>query len=87
VSNHPPTPALADLVEIRWSDIVTDDAWGDDEGPLHPVESLTVGYLLEETPTMIVIASSYDFRAETWGTKHSFPKNPPEITTIREAKK
>ena len=76
------TPENTPIVRVNWSDIVTVDNWGEDDETVQPIESLTIGYLLEDTPTMVVVAASYDYRAERWGTKHAFPKTPPEIVVI-----
>jgi len=81
------TPKTADLVNIDWEDIKFDDSWGEDEDPLNPVEAITVGYLISETPQAIVIGSSYDYQSERWGSRHVFSKAVPKITIIKKGKK
>ena len=71
------TPETAKLVRINWQDILFEDSWNDDQEPVQPVECMTVGFLIEDTPTMITVAGSYDYRAEQWATIHSFPKGKP----------
>ena len=79
------TPTNTPIVVVSWSDILFDDSWGDDDGePVQPVESATVGYLLEDSPTVTVVASSYDYRSERWASIHAFPKALPEITIIKD---
>lgn len=76
------TPETAKLVRVDWEDIYFADNWGEDDEDVQPVESTTVGYLLEETPTMIVLGSSYDWRAGRWGTVHAISKMEPRVTEI-----
>ena len=78
------TPQTATLVQVDWSDIVADDNWDGGEGLIQPVEAVTVGWLIDESPTMVTIASSYDYRAQQWASLHTFPKTPPQITKIKE---
>ena len=77
-------PGNTPIIVVSWQDIVFNDVWGEDDDTVQPIESATVGYLLEDSPTVIVIASSYDFRAERWGSVHAFPKSPPEIVMIKD---
>ncbi len=79
-------PHNTPIVTVHWSDIVSEDNWGQDDEVTQPIECVTVGWLLEETPTMIIVGSSYDFREDRWGSKHAFPKNPPEISTVKEGR-
>jgi hypothetical protein len=74
------TPATAPLVRVDWEDICFADSWNDSEADsLQPVEASTVGWLLYEDETRIIIASSYNWREETWGTVHTLPKSPPTV--------
>lgn len=78
------TPETARLVRVDWEDIYFADNWseGDDENDVQPVESTTVGYLLQETPTMVVIGSSYDWKRGQWGTVHAISKAGPRVADI-----
>jgi len=78
------TPENTPIVRINWRDIVTVDNWGDDDEVAQPIECVTIGYLIGETATDITVAASYDYREERWGTKHSFPKTPPEMVMIKD---
>lgn len=78
------TPTNTPIVKVAWADIMFIDNWGEDDETVQPVESATVGYLLEDSATVIVIASSYDYRAERWGSIHAFPKFQPELTVIKD---
>lgn len=77
------TPQNAKIVTVDWEDIVFSDKWSGDEEDTQPVEVITLGWLLEETPTMLVVAGSYNYREEQWATVHSFSKKAPAITVIR----
>ena len=77
-------PGNTPIVKVQWQDIMFLDNWGDEDETVQPVESATVGYLLEDSPTLVVIASSYDYRAERWASIHAFPKSPPEIAVIKD---
>lgn len=76
------TPDTAKYVRVDWQDIKLVDNWGADEEIVQPVESVTAGWLLEDSETMVVIASSYDYRDERWGTVHAIPKCPPEVKVM-----
>ena len=78
-------PNCVRLVRVDWEDIVFMDNWNDDE-TVQPQESTTVGYLLDETPTMIVIGGSYNWRDATWGTIHAISKAKPRITVLKGEK-
>lgn len=75
------TPDTAPLVRVDWEDIYMSDNWHENE-TVQPVESTTVGYLLLDTPSMIVVASSYDWRNEQWGTVHAISKATPSISML-----
>ena len=77
-------PGNTPIVKVAWSDIQFLDNWGEDDEVVQPVESATVGYLLEDTATVVVVASSYDYRAERWASIHAFPKAIPEVTVIKD---
>ena len=78
-------PDNTPIVVIGWSDIVFDDQWEENpEDAVQPVESVTVGYLLEDSATMVVVASSYDYRADRWASIHAFPKRIPDVTIIKD---
>lgn len=80
-------PSTASLVRVDWEDICFSDSWNDEDGEdLQPVESTTVGYLLLETPTRLVIGSSYNWRERRWGTVHTFSKAVPMVTSLSEPK-
>ena len=81
------TPENSELVTVTWEDILTEDNWGIEEATVQPVECITVGWLLQDTPSMIVVGSSFDYRAGTFGTIHAFPKVEPKITVIKKGKK
>ena len=81
------TPETAPLVRIDWEDIKFDDSWGEDEEALNPVESMTVGYLLDDTASSITIGSSYDYQSNRWGSRHTFSKVEPKITVIKKGRK
>ncbi len=72
---------------VKWEDIYTCDNWGEGDETVQPVECMTVGFLLEETKSMVVIGSSYDYRSERFGTIHAFPKTKPEVILIKEVRK
>jgi hypothetical protein len=51
------------IVRIRWLDICTSNDWesADKGAELSPADCVTVGYLLKETPDVIVVASTWTF--------------------------
>lgn len=79
------TPNTAKLVRVDWEDIYFSDNWGEDEDDaVYPKESTTLGYLLKDTPTYIVVGSSYDWQAGQWGTIHAISKQAPDVSVIGE---
>jgi hypothetical protein len=78
------TPKTQPIVIVNWEDIVFDDNWNGEEENPQPVEISTVGWLLYENSTMIVVASTYNWREEQWGTVHAFPKSEPDVSIICE---
>jgi hypothetical protein len=75
------TPLTADPVIIHWEDIVGVDNWNDSE-TVQPVECVTLGWLLEDSATMIVVASTYNYRDNEWATMHAFPKTDPRVEVV-----
>lgn len=78
------TPETARLVRVDWEDIYFSDNWSDDEA-VQPVESTTVGYLIHETPTVVVVAGSYDWRNGQWGTVHAIPRGEISVSDLGAA--
>ena len=74
-------PKNTPKVLIEWEDIHYGDRWNDDD-EVQPVESLSLGWLLEETEAMIVVASSYAWREQHWGGLTAFSKIPPRVTRL-----
>lgn len=75
------TPATAKKVQVNWEDIYFSDNWNEDE-PVQPIESSTLGWLLEETDTMIIVAGSYDWRNSQWATIHAISKVAPQVVFV-----
>jgi hypothetical protein len=46
------------IVLVKWVDIVADMVWNGEPEPLEPLEFNTVGYLIEEDETKIVICDT-----------------------------
>ena len=79
------TPKTAPLVIIEWRDIAEYTDWGDGNEPdASTVDAVTVGWLLENTETHILIASSYNYSDSKWDGEHIFPKLPPEIVYLNK---
>ena len=77
------TPRNTDVVKVDWEDITFNDNWNaESEESFQPTEVTHVGYLLEDTPQHVAIASGYSWREETWATVHTFPKAPPIVTVL-----
>ena len=81
----PSTPEDATLGVVSWYDIVENDNWNDDEQPDY-VTAKTVGWLLEDTPQYIRIASSFVYEDNKWAGIHTFPKAVPEFLPLEPAK-
>lgn len=54
------TPYKYPLVEVIWDDASTDNGWEEPPEKLVPELVTTVGFLVRETATHILIANSYD---------------------------
>ena len=81
-------PSNTPIVEIRWEDIYFDDSWDEDsDGMVQPKECITVGYLLEDSPTKVVVGSTYDFNGEKWATIHAIPRVSPEAAAVKDQSK
>ena len=76
-------PRNTPIVEVEWQDIVSVENYNDDEDS-QSIEVISVGYLLEDTPTDVKIAGSYVWREERWSDKQSFPKTPPEVSVVKD---
>ena len=72
------TPADVDVVVVDWADIVRVENWNDDE-EVDFIEAACVGWLLEDSPKRIVLASSYNYDTDTWADYHIFPKQAPTV--------
>ena len=77
------TPNNTPIVQVNWHDIVTKENYNEDE-ETQAIEVASVGWLLEDTPTEIKIATTYVWREERWSDQCSFPKAPPEIVVIKD---
>lgn len=75
------TPLNTRPVLVRWEDIVAADNWNEDD-ILQPIEVVTLGWLLEDSPTQMVIASTYNYKEEQWATLHALPKVMPTVEDI-----
>lgn len=83
--NRDGNPNTAPLVRVDWEDICFADSWNEGDGSmLQCLESTTTGYLIYEDATRIVVAGSYNWRAQEWATVHALPKGAPEIKVIKE---
>jgi len=76
------TPENAPLIIVDWEDIYFSDNWDEDGEIVQPRESKTVAYLLEDSESQLVIASSYSWRDDRWATVHAIPKMPPKYITL-----
>ena len=77
------TPKTAPIVLVDWADITTISNWNSiDE--VTDTDLLSVGFLLEESPQRIVIASSYDYSEDRWADFTVFPKKQQEISRITQ---
>lgn len=79
-------PLCCPLVRVDWEDIVFNDRWDGGSEDVQPVECWTVGWLLEDSETMIVVAGSYNWRESAWATVHSFSKVVPVVSVEREVR-
>ena len=75
------TPFNTKVRFVRWEDIVGADNWNDSE-VVQPIECGTICFVLEDSPTMMVVASTYNFRDEEWATMHAFPKVMPTAEEV-----
>lgn len=81
------TPASAPKVVVEWRDIAEYTEWGEEEQDrATTVDAVTIGWLLEETETYILIASSYNYSDSRWDGRHVFPKLPPEVIYLDKPK-
>ena len=76
-------PTNTPIVKVDWHDIVSVQNYNEDEGA-QSIEVASVGWLLDDSPTAVTIASSYVWREERWSDQQTFPKAPPEITIIKD---
>ena len=65
-------PDTAPLVRVDWEDIQTTDRWEDDE--VHTAEATSVGYLVSETPSEVVLAGAYSWQDGQWGWLKALPR-------------
>ena len=79
------TPATAPVVRVEWYDIVSADSWNDDEENATPATLVDVGWLLEDNPKWIRIATTYDYDSCRWARFRLLPKMPPEVDLIQDA--
>jgi hypothetical protein len=75
------TPSNARPVIARWEDIMFSDNWNEDEMS-QVIECVTMGWLLEETATQMIVASSYNWKDGEWATIHALPKVTPTVEEI-----
>jgi hypothetical protein len=75
------TPSNTKAVMVRWEDIVALDNWNV-EDVIQPIEVATLGWLLEDSPNQMVIASSYNWKDSEWASFHAFPKMKPTYEPI-----
>ena len=78
------TPETAPVVRIDWWDIVTADSWNEDEEDTTPATLVDLGWLLEDNPKWIRIATTYDHDSGRWARFRLIPKLPPEITVVSQ---
>ena len=74
----PKSPTDAKQGTVAWYDIVATENWNDEEIPDY-ITVWTSGWLLEDTPQCLRIASSYNWEDEKWSDIHTFPKGLPEF--------
>lgn len=83
----PQSPIDTRLVIVDWRDIVEYDDWNSTEGDHSDVTVSTVGWLLEQKPQSITIASTFRYEDSRWAGIHVFPTAPPEIREVTPAKR
>ena len=78
------TPNNTPVVSVEWQDFQTAENWNEDDVP-ETYGAVSVGWLLEESKTSIVIATTYSYEDERWSGYFTLPKLPPEVTVLVEA--
>ena len=78
-------PNTAKLVRVNWHDYISVSNWNDEDDDIRPPAISSIGYLIEETPTEIIVATSYNWDDDRWSDFTAFPKTPPEIQEIESA--
>ena len=76
-----PPPSECRIVKVSWEDIVSVSNWNDDED-IGTRTCLTIGWLLEESETRIVLATSYDYEEERWADFTVLPKIGPSVEGV-----
>lgn len=77
------TPINAKFIQLDWEDIVLDDGWDGEGTPVHVKECSTRGYLIVEHPAYVVLAGTYDWNDEVWGTMHAVSLAKPTIRNLK----
>jgi len=75
------TPADCPVVRVDWVDITEYSQWNSEED-VQTTDVVTVGWLLEDSPQQVVVAGSYSYTDDAWASVVTFPKTPPEVTTL-----
>jgi len=78
------TPAQCPVVKVDWADITEFPQWNDRED-VQTTDVVTTGWLLEDSPKWIVVASSYSYTDETWASVCIFPTQMPAVTYLGPA--
>lgn len=76
------TPSTAPLVFVEWEDIQAHEDWNEDSEADTTCTLKSVGWLIEDSPKKLVIASTYDHENEKWANKFAISKLPPSVTRL-----
>lgn len=72
------TPDNCRVVVVEWDDITAVESWNEEE-MVEATRVHTVGWMLEDSPQRLVIASSW--RSDGWAEFNVFPRSP--IRSVR----
>jgi len=76
------TPDNAPLVFVEWEDIQAHEDWNEDSEADTTCTLKSVGWLIEDGPKKLVIASTYDYENEKWANKFAISKLPPNVVRL-----
>jgi hypothetical protein len=70
------------IVVVHWGDITSTPSWNVDQEP-GVTHFATVGFLVEDSDSLVTIATTWDKDELVYRDFHSFPKSDPTLEVVR----